>query len=135
MIKTIVLTIILFLSNCSTPEKLIKYNPSPINGCAAVTEVKERFNCISKMVKQLEDIKNSKITISEKIKLERVDQKYSLFRTTYCFTDLNEKEKFLCFDSTKEEYDPTLTGIIMDYSVKIGGGFIIGFATGVSVVK
>lgn len=133
--KIIVLILTLILSNCSTPEKIINYNPSVNSGCSAIVESKDRILCISKMIKQLEDIRNSKIIITEKKKIERINQKYSLFSTTYCFSDKEEKEKYLCFESKKEEYDPTLTGIIMDYSVKIGGGFIIGFVTGVVSVR
>jgi predicted small secreted protein len=133
--KIIALILLLFLSNCSTPEKVTKFNPSINTGCSKVIESKERLLCISKMIKQLEDIRNSKIIITEKENIKRIDQRYSLYRTTYCFSDQDEKEKYLCFESEKEEYDPTLTGIIIDYSVKIGGGFVIGFVTGVGVVK
>jgi len=133
--KTIVLILMLLLSNCSTPEKVTKYNPSFNSGCSKIVESKDRLLCISKMIKQLEDIRNSKIIIVEKKKIERVDQRYSLFNTTYCFSDMEEKEKYLCFDSEREEYDPTLAGIIIDYSTKIGAGFIIGIATGIGVVK
>ena len=135
IVLTLTLVLTLILNNCSTSEKVTSYNPSVHSGCSAIIESKDRILCISKMVKQLEDIRNSKIVIVEKKKIERVDQKYSLFSTTYCFSDKEEKEKYLCFESKKEEYDPTLTGIIMDYSIKIGGGFIIGFVTGVVSVK
>lgn len=133
--KIIVLILMLFLNNCSTPEKITKFNPSINNGCSRITESKERLLCISKMIKQLEDIRNSKIIILEKQNIKRIDERYSLFKTTYCFSDQNEKENFLCFESEKEEYNPTLTGLIIDYSVKIGGGFIIGFVTGIVVLK
>lgn len=133
--KIIVLILILFLNNCNTPEKITRFNPTVNEGCSKVIESKERLLCISKMIKQLEDIRNSKIIIVEKKNINRVDQRYSLFRTTYCFSDQTEKEKYLCFDSEKEEYDPTLVGIIIDYSTKIGGGFILGVATGIGILK
>ena len=78
--------------------------------------------------------KKTKIIV-EKKKIQRIDQRYSLFNTTYCFSDVEEKEKYLCFDSEKEEYDPTLMGIVIDYSTKVGVGFIIGVTTGISIVK
>lgn len=130
--KIIVLILSLIIGNCSTPEKITKYNPTIEKGCSAITDSKERLLCISKMVKQLEDIRNSKIVIIDKKKIARIDESYSSFTTTYCFTDLNEKEKFLCFESTKEEYDPTFIGVVFDYSKKIGFGFVIGLVTGLS---
>ena len=81
--KTIVLILMLLLSNCSTSEKITKYNPSFNVGCSKIVESKDRLLCISKMIKQLEDIRNSKIIIVEKKKIERVDQRYSLFNTTF----------------------------------------------------
>jgi len=133
--RIFVLILFLILSNCSTPEKIIKFEPHLETGCSNVRETKERLICISKMIKQLEDIRNSKIIIVEKKKLERIDQRYSMFSTLYCFTDKEEKEKFLCFESKKEEYDPTLGGIVIDYSSKIGVGFILGIVTGIGVLK
>ena len=133
--KIFVLVLFLILSNCATPEKITKFNPSLETGCSNIEQTKERLICVSKMIKQLEDIRNSKIIIVEKKKLERVDQRYSMFSTLYCFTDIEEKEKFLCFESKKEEYDPTLVGIIIDYSSKIGVGFTIGIVTGIGVLK
>lgn len=130
--KIFVLLVTLILSNCSTPEKIVKYNPTIENGCSAITESKERLVCISKMVKQLEDIRNSKIIIVDKKKVSRIDETYSSFKTTYCFTDQTEKDKFLCFESIKEEYDPTFIGIVFDYSKKIGFGFVVGLVTGLS---
>ena len=130
--KIIVLILAILISNCSTPEKITNYSPNLSVGCSNITESKERLLCISKMVKQLEDIRNSKIIVVSKKKNERINESFSSFTTIYCFSNKDEKEKFLCFESTKEEYDPTLLGIIFDYTKKIGFGFVIGLVTGLS---
>jgi hypothetical protein len=133
--KTFVLILSLFvlLSNCATEEKLItQYNPTLQKGCSAIVESKERLLCISKMIKQLEDIRNSKIIIADKKKNQRVNEIFVSYTTTYCFSDTKEEEKYLCFESTKDEYDPTVVGIVLDYSKKVGLGFILGVAVGVT---
>jgi hypothetical protein len=86
------------------------------------------------LVKQLENIQNAKIVI-EKQKLDRVDQEYVNYKSIYCFADNSGKEKYLCFETIKKEYDPTVIGIVIDWSKKLGIGGAIGFVSGVYIFK
>ena len=128
----LILSLFLFLNNCKSNEQIIKYNPTPTVGCSMIIDSKERLLCISKMIKQLEDIKNSKIIIVDKKENKRVDEIYVSYTITYCFTDKEEKERYLCFDSLRDEYNPTFLGIVIDYSKKVGFGFLIGAIVGVT---
>jgi len=101
-------------------------------GCSEYSQTTQRLACISGLVKQLENIQNAKIII-EKQKLNRIDNEYVNYKSIYCFADNSGKEKYLCFESIKKEYDPTIIGVVLDWSKKLGIGGVIGFATGVYV--
>lgn len=136
-IKTLVLFTFVSLSNCSTTisnTNEVTYRPNELFGCSSVSEIKTRLKCIGEMVKLLEDIKNSKV-IANKEKLDRIDRKHVRYKTTYCLTNNQEKEKYFCFDAIEEVYEPTTSSALIDLGTRIGLGFFIGLITGVYVAN
>lgn len=131
---TLVLSMFVYLNNCSSSEikNQISYTPNDSIGCSSITEVKSRLKCIGELIKQVEDIKNSKIATSKE-KLERIDSRYVKYKTTYCLTNKKESEKYLCFDSFEEVYEPTTTATITNLLTRVGLGFMFGIITGVYV--
>lgn len=137
VIRTLVLFTFVFLSNCSTTSSNINevtYRPNESFGCSKIEDVKLRLKCIGELVKQIEDIRNSKV-VANKEKLDRIDRKHVRYKTTYCLTDKSEKEKFYCFDAIEEVYEPTTSSNLIDLATRIGLGFVIGLATGVYVAN
>ena len=134
VIKTLALFMFVFLSNCSTTttKSEVTYKPNEITGCSSISDVKARLKCIGELVKQIEDIRNSKIA-TNKEKLERIDSRFVKYKTTYCLTNKNESEKYLCFDSFEEVYEPTTGATFVDLLSKLGIGFVFGIATGVYI--
>jgi hypothetical protein len=134
VIKILGLFTFVFLSNCSSTisKNEITYKPSESTGCSSLSEVKARLKCIGELVKQIEDIRNSKIS-TNKEKMERIDNRFVKYRTTYCLTDKKESEKYFCFDSYEELYEPTTEAKIVDLLSKLGIGFVFGIATGVYI--
>jgi hypothetical protein len=132
--KILVLFTFVFLSNCAsvTSKNEITYKPSESTGCSSLSEVKARLKCIGELVKQIEDIRNSKIS-TNKEKIERIDNRFVKYRTTYCLTDKKESEKYFCFDSYEELYEPTTEAKFVDLLSKLGIGFVFGVATGVYI--
>lgn len=128
----VLLSILLLISNCSSLNENIVYHPSSGIGCSEYSETTKRLGCIANLVKQLENIQNAKIIV-EKKKMDRVNHEYVNYKSIYCFSDSTGKEKYLCFESTKPEYDPTILGIVFDWSKKLGIGGLIGFATGMYI--
>lgn len=135
VIKILVLFTFVFLSNCSTNVSNLNevtYRPNESFGCSKIEDVKLRLKCIGELVKQIEDIRNSKI-VANKEKLDRIDRKYVRYKTTYCLTDKSEKEKFYCFDAIEEVYEPTASSNLIDLGIRMGLGFVFGIATGVYI--
>ena len=96
----------LFLIGCQTQEVKVSYTPSETVGCIGIIAVKDRLKCIGDLVRQLENIKNAKITVDSEV-LRRIDSETVLTLETYGF--VGEKEaKYLCFQTERETYDPTL---------------------------
>jgi len=127
----IVLFLFLFV-HCSSTEKRIEYKPSVESGCANISVTKDRLNCISKMIKTLEGIRNAKISVTS-VDGERYDSEFVNTVETYCFTNVDESEKYLCFDAQVLKYDPTIMGKIKSFVFKFGLGFTFGIVTGMYV--
>ena len=131
--KHIIILSLFLISNCATIDPVLQKNESfqisNNEGCSSIQIVKDRLSCIGKLVKELEEIKNSRITI-KKEQVNREDEKYVKYKYTYCFTD-KERNKLFCFDILKSEYDPTLLGKIYNFSIKFGLGFLVGITTGI----
>jgi len=125
------LVLILFLTiNCASVDTKINYEPSIESGCASIQETKARLSCISKMLKTLEGIRNAKISVSEK-EGDRVDSEFVSIVETYCFTNKEETESFLCFESRgKLKYKPTFIGQLQSFGWK----FLSGLAAGVALI-
>ena len=126
--KRLILALILLVS-CSSPDRKTEYAPSSQNGCVQITEVRSRLACIGRLVKQLEGIRNAKITVDSE-ELDRIDSEYINTRETYCFTSQDGSEKFLCFETEIAKYSPTILGQVKSFGIKFGFGFIVGIATG-----
>lgn len=124
--------VLLLLFACSTSERKIEYIPSVHNGCINIPEIKSRLNCIGKLVKQLEGIRNAKISV-EVEELERIDSEFVNTKEIYCFTSPDGSEKFLCFETKVHKYNPTLLGKVYSFVTKFGFGFIVGIATGIGI--
>lgn len=133
--KLITILLSFLIINCQTINPIIQKNESieisNNEGCSSIKIVKDRLSCIGKLVKQLEEIKNSRITINKEV-LIREDERYVKYKYTYCFTD-KDNNKLICFDMIKSEYDPTLMSKVYDFSLKFGLGFILGIVTGISI--
>jgi len=132
--KFIITLLTLSLINCNTLKPAIQEDvnePSSNTGCSSITIVKDRLTCIGKLTKQLEEIRNAHITL-EKEKIKREDEKYVKYKYKYCFTDKDDI-KLICFDTYKTEYDPTTLGLMYDFGLKFGFGFVVGLATGIYI--
>lgn len=132
--KFIIILLTLNLINCSTFKPVTQEDinePSSNSGCSSITVVKDRLTCIGKLTKQLEEIRNARITL-EKEKIKREDEKYVKYKYKYCFTDKDDI-KLICFDTYKTEYDPTPLGLMYDFGLKFGFGFVVGLATGIYI--
>lgn len=129
--KRLILIVILLVS-CSSPERKTEYAPSSQNGCVQITDVRSRLACIGRLVKQLEGIRNAKITVDSE-ELDRIDSEYVNTRETYCFTSHDGSDKFLCFETEIAKYSPTLLGQVKSIGSKFLFGYIFGMATGLVV--
>lgn len=133
--KLIIILLSFLIINCHTINPTIQKNESieisNNEGCSSIKIVKDRLSCIGKLVKELEEIKNSRISINKEV-LIRENERYVKYKYTYCFTD-KDSNKLICFDIIKSEYDPTLMSKVYDFSLKFGLGFILGIVTGISI--
>jgi len=134
--KHIIILSLFLISNCTTFKDVIEkdqYEISNSQGCSSISIVKDRLNCIGKLVKQLEEIRNAIITVDKEIVI-RENERYVKYKYTYCFTD-KESNKLICFNTIKSEYDPTLIGKVYDFSIKFSLGFLVGITTGITSIK
>lgn len=133
--KLIIILLSFLIINCHTINPTIQKNESieisNNEGCSSIKIVKDRLSCIGKLVKELEEIKNSRISINKEV-LIRENERYVKYKYTYCFTD-KDSNKLICFDIIKSEYDPTLMSKVYDFSLKFCLGFILGIVTGISI--
>ncbi len=94
-------------------------------GCSNV-DGKDRAKCISKLLDELEDIKNSNVKAT-KIKSERIDEDYVRVVYKYCLVSEDGLGRELyCFEETSEEYQPSPWGTVKRNLFVSGIGFSIG---------
>jgi hypothetical protein len=128
--KILSIVLISFLIGCSTltvEEKPVS-SPIPVFGCQKY-KGKEWESCVIKLMGKLEKILNEKPERTI-INTERYDSKYVDYTTQYCLGD-----KDICFDVIERKYEPTVMGLVIDAVIKVGIGFGLGFASGVTVVN
>lgn len=114
------LLVFLFLFNCKVSEpKLSKpeVKISMQNGCYGY-KGKDWDSCIIKLVKEFQDIYNAPV-VSEIVSENRVSEDNVSITTKYCV-------KSICFEETREEYDPTFLSVVKKNIIIFSGGVLTG---------
>lgn len=133
MMKIIALLIILSFNYCASKTEIKEiYKHSPSSGCSVYIKTEERLKCLSALITEFEDLQNSVIQV-ENEPIGRYNEEYVTYRETYCYVSVKTQKKYLCFESTKNLYEPTGLGKVWGFAKTIGFGAIIGFVGGVYV--
>jgi len=109
-------------------KQISEFKPNPIRGCVESKTVKERLDCIGRMLQTMQDEKNSKIETTEEI-VGRLSEKEVAVVYTHCLVNLKTKEVYNCIDHQTTKYDPTFLGLVMEWGLAIGAfgiGYIVG---------
>lgn len=119
MRKITALTVILLLASCASAQPQVQ-DPVPErnSGCKAETNFNKKMDCISKMVKRLEDIENA-IRTTEVKDETRFDEYWVVVTYEDCYADFCRQRRTI-------EYKPTMWARIKEDAVKIFSGALLG---------